>query len=355
MIKTKKKSGIGNAAASAADKLKRAKELLGKLKQRGEGGGGNYLRLEDGKNVIRVLPVVTTQGDFFFETRTHFRAGPNEDQTCKCPTAVNKKCAICKAAKAEKDKKAAKKLWPKTQYAMIVLQVYPTKDLKNPKILEVGTKVFKGILGYYTDADEYGNIMELDGGRDIVVTKSGKGMNTDYEVSLRETDKSIVVSDKLMDRVNEKGPDLDKAYDESVYPSYAKTEAILEGVEMEDEGEEEEDVEEETRKKKTKKKEHKARFNKDEEEEEESEEEEEDEESEEEEEDEKPAIKKGKASKKDDDEDEEDEDEEDDEDDSDDESEEESEEDEDEEEEEEEEEESRASSIKKRLKSKARK
>lgn len=283
------------------EKIEAAKKKLGDMKTASEGRGkGGFMKLIEGKSVFRIMPVTAARsGDFYVESKKHFNVGPNEE-ILKCPTCIpGKKCPLCKAAKkafaearampetnkAEKAaKKAAfdeaKKLNPRTSFAMVVLQRSPEQHT-DPQVLEVNQTVFQDILKYYADEEEYGPITDLEHGRDIIVVRTKTGKNpwdVKYDVSLRDADKSKPVKESVMEKLTESGPDLDRIFGEDTYPSWAKIEAAMEGVEYE-EGEEEAEDDEEPEERPRKKKHREPRFTQEEEESEEDDDDEKEDES----------------------------------------------------------------------------
>ena len=52
------------------------------------------------------------------------------------------------------------------------------------KILACGISIMKGILGYVTD-DDYGDILDPENGTDLIINRSGEGLDTEYDVKAR--------------------------------------------------------------------------------------------------------------------------------------------------------------------------
>ena len=285
------------------DKVKNRQAELAK-----GGSDKDFWQPADGRNVIRVLPPAEGKDVFWSEGFIHFGVGP-ESRMVTCSKDKYGKCPVCKFieeiadSKNKEEKELAKKMKRKKRVYMNILVRDEDADPKKVQVLQCGPTIFKGILDIFIDED-FGDIVDLKEGRDIIITRSGKKLNTEYSVQAKpKTSKAFEVKVKS-DELEEMLVDLDSLFKDQ---SPQKLTAILEG-------EDEEDEDEGGKAKKNGKKDKDKKASKKRREEEEEDEEEEDEEP-------------------DDDDDEEDEEDEEDEDDEEDEEEEEEEEDEDDEEE----------------------
>lgn len=193
------------------------KARLNKLNEsRGGGGGSNtsYLKINDGRNVVRVLP--PREGAESFEQEVFVHYGVNKTQndngkTVTCPTThgEDKACPICEATKQlfklskKKDdrfEKEAKRMGRKKRvYYNVIsrdedLSAYSYKDNKwvktvdgteveeSPvKVMNSGVNVLKAIFGLIVDP-EYGDVTDPVEGLDLIITKTGSGFDTKYEV-----------------------------------------------------------------------------------------------------------------------------------------------------------------------------
>lgn len=245
MKKTGKKSG-------GESKLDRARRLLGDLNKKygsesgGKKGSDVYAYLKDGRNIWRIVPVETNDGEFWKIFSTHFKIGAN-GESVRCPGDVKKRCPACEKAAKITDKEKRRPWNNRKQSAFVVKVLGPEKEEK----LRVGVApmtVFKEILKYYTDVDEYGPITDLEEGRDVIINRTGAGLDTEYSVSLRDANKSVKLDSDILDGA----PDLDEIFAPESYYSAGKITALMEGVEYEEDDEEE--AEDEEKPKKAKKK-----------------------------------------------------------------------------------------------------
>lgn len=194
--------------------LDKLKERLNELNTNNNNGGGSfgYVNLKDGRNVVRILPP-KENGEFVQEVFLHYGVGKSESNkkgtVVVCPTTHgdDKACPICEAVKELRNLSKAKDDTYSKQASQLgrKKRVYfnaidRSLDLEsftknsdgkyldaegkesNPvQILAVGTTVYKAILGIMCDP-EYGDITDAQEGLDVIITKSGTGMNTEYDV-----------------------------------------------------------------------------------------------------------------------------------------------------------------------------
>jgi hypothetical protein len=190
----------------------------------GSGGGMGFLSLKDGRNVLRVLPP-KGDADFYQEVFVHYGVGKSEDNTnghtVTCPTThgEDKACPVCEVVKElyklskKKDdsyEKQARQLGRKKRvYFNAIsrdekLNAYYKKDDKwftkvdgeekeqTPvKVLGTGVSIFKAILGLIVDP-EYGDVTDETEGLDLIITRTGSGFSTEYDVkTVRKESPSI--------------------------------------------------------------------------------------------------------------------------------------------------------------------
>lgn len=195
------------------DVSKLAERLAQLNAPRQSGGGMSFIQIKDDRNVFRILPPFGESDMFYEEVFVHYGVGKTKDNPkgsmVVCPTTLgdHHACPICETAKefykmskAKEDKyeKEAKSIGRKKRvYFNAIdrsdnLANFEFKDDKwfnketdkeeSPvKILATGVGIFKDVLGIFCDPD-YGDITDPDEGRDIIVTKSGSGFTSKYEV-----------------------------------------------------------------------------------------------------------------------------------------------------------------------------
>jgi hypothetical protein len=144
-------------------------------------GSGNFLKLEDGSNKIRICTKA-------LEVTYHEDKEGTKYSTTVCS---GDGCELCKSGKPKKFK-----------YAFLVLN---RKDGK-PYIYESPITVFRQIVAYETN-DEYGDIRKYD----ISINKEGVARNTTY--TIMPSPKKSELTDEEVKMIAESGVSLETAYD----------------------------------------------------------------------------------------------------------------------------------------------
>jgi len=183
MAVTKKPAKMDRGARLAAlrDKIKNT--------DLGGGGGAGFWSPKEGANVIRILPEV---GDmpFFFQTVGRHYFPPDGKKNVYCPkftTEGERECPVCEIVEDlyksgdAANKTLAGQLRVRKQYWMNVIDRSADKDKTAPLIYTPGQKVFGSIVALIQDPD-YGDIHDIEQGLDITINRSGKGLETEYEV-----------------------------------------------------------------------------------------------------------------------------------------------------------------------------
>lgn len=208
-----------------AKKMDMAKlaERLNQLNQQSNrsNSGMSFLDIKDGRNVVRILPPHSSSEMFYEEAWVHYGVGKSEENKkgsmVVCPTTLgdHMKCPVCELSKQFRalskkkddsyDKQAREIMRKKRVYYNAIdrgedISTY-TKDgdtWKNEdgeegspvKVMSSGVGVFKDLLGYICDP-EYGDITDAEEGLDVIITKSGSGFNTKYEVKTARKESAI--------------------------------------------------------------------------------------------------------------------------------------------------------------------
>lgn len=206
----------------------------------------DYDKLEKGKNVRRVLPPKGDNDVFWSEGFLHFGLGSDGKKTVTCLETYGegKKCPICqyveelKKSKNKEDKQLADRIRRVKRTYIAVLN--RDAEEEKPLVLPVGQTIMKQIVDLICDPD-YGDITDFEDGRDITITKSGSGLNTEYSV-IAKPKTTIASEDFTAEELDEELPDLDALF---VRKSPEELQAILDGDDEnssdEDEDEDEDD------------------------------------------------------------------------------------------------------------------
>ena len=206
-------------------------------------GDFNFFSPKDGRNVIRICPPKGDKDVFWKEADTHFGVGP-EGKLVICSKMFKKKCPVCnevarlrKTGNKEDQKLADKMKVNHRAYINIIDRNDPDK-VDVPQIYNCGNSVLKELINLVCDP-EYGDITDFNSGFDITLTKSGKGMNTEYKVTPKRKESQATTS-ITEEELQEALPDLDSLV---VEKSVEEIKAILSGEDFEEDVVSDEEVE----------------------------------------------------------------------------------------------------------------
>lgn len=160
--------------------------LNGQNKQQDE-GQSDFLKLEDGETVVRLLPGKDDETLFYASTALHYV--PQADGKSKvytCNKVHGEPCPICDAYYAawkmvdagviERDQ--ARSLKPTKTYYYNVMD----RESGEVKILRVGIKLHTKVIETIMDED-YGDVTDLETGHDFKIIKAKEGPWTNYDKS----------------------------------------------------------------------------------------------------------------------------------------------------------------------------
>jgi len=161
--------------------LEKLRKKYEELKKRSS-GDADWMTLEDGDNLVRFLS--DEEGNFYHETGYHYVKQGKDKVAVVCNRLDSgEPCYICDIvdslykSKDKSDKELAKELSAKSR---IFFNVIDRSDGK-VKVLGTGNQIFKELLKYFAD-DDWGDLTDAKTGRDVVINKSGSGLDTEYSV-----------------------------------------------------------------------------------------------------------------------------------------------------------------------------
>ena len=198
------------------EKLKKYKEKLEEEKAKRKEEAGLFMKLQEGDNVVRILPL----GDTFFKEVYQHRVGK---KIVTCPKTFGKDCPICEMAKELEAKGVKHNLSPRVRYYSVVVH----KD-DGIKVLGYGVSILNGLMDLLFDA-EWGDFTSRENGYAVNIKRTGTGLDTEYNVMPRP---KKPVPEKIYQAWLAQIPDLDKLF---APLSYEDLTALLEGVEVEGE------------------------------------------------------------------------------------------------------------------------
>ena len=145
----------------------------------------NFLQLQEGNNVVRLLPGKDEDTPFYAETKIHRITGADSKiRNMHCRKIHGEKCPLCdlyfslwKTGVAD-DETLARQIKPRSRYYMNVVD----RESDKVKILSVGIMLFQKILNTILDED-YGDITDLSNGHDFKIIKIMEGQWPKYDQS----------------------------------------------------------------------------------------------------------------------------------------------------------------------------
>lgn len=168
--------------SSKAERLARLRKATSSLDLGGQSG---FFSPQEGKNQIRILPEAGEMEIFYQPVGIHYLGG---NQRVYCPSFTSEKslkCPICEVVRTlyksnnPADKALAGKIRVRKKYWMNVI------DRKNssqgPLVFTPGQVIMSHIVALINDPD-YGDVSDPDAGFDIVITRKGTGIDTEYNV-----------------------------------------------------------------------------------------------------------------------------------------------------------------------------
>lgn len=155
---------------------------------------GAFMTLKQGKNIVRIMPPIPGSRSPFHVVHQHFLKDAEGKTTAfECPERGKKgparqECPVCAHASALEhsanplDKSQANALWPATKAFCNVID--RADEEAGPKLLTLSKRSYMDLLEAAKDPNIGGNFTNPETGCDIIVTKTGEGLDTRYKVDL---------------------------------------------------------------------------------------------------------------------------------------------------------------------------
>lgn len=194
-------------------------DLKNKYKQLTQGQQNNeeflkkFLIVNDGNNLVRILPSKDEELPFFAETKIHrVQSGNGTVKNVHCRKAKGEDCPLCDlyyslwktheglgfdSKTPSKFSQMARDIKPNARYYM---NVY-SRDLNEVKILSVGKKLFEKIVQTVIELQEedMGDMLDLESGFDYKIVKNKIGGYPNYDQSVYRP-KSTPLADSAQER-----------------------------------------------------------------------------------------------------------------------------------------------------------
>lgn len=167
------------------------KKILEDLKKKSKGSNNEFITFDIGDTRTRVLPGHPNM-EAFFVSVPHHRKGKGSDFVkvrCFNSEPGDDTCLICpeleelRDSEDKEDKKAYKEQMAKDSFFFSAIQ--RADDPKNDKmgLVECGTQLLEGVLTLLCNPEYGDDTLDAVKGVDLIVNKSGKGMDTEYKVT----------------------------------------------------------------------------------------------------------------------------------------------------------------------------
>ena len=211
------------------DAVKQAKD---RMESQSNNSNIGFAKLNQGRNVLRVLFPKGDKSLFYSEGFMHFNLGEDGKTTVTCPKTFgeHRPCPICSYAdqllksKDKNDQSLGTRLKRRKRVYINVLNRDDEKAPDEPKVLSIGVTILRPLLDVICDPD-YGDITHPTDGRDITITKKGAGLKTEYTVVVKPNTSpasKAVTTEELEDQM----ADLDSLFKDQ---SVSELEAIISG------------------------------------------------------------------------------------------------------------------------------
>lgn len=163
-----------------------------KDRQNRGGGGINFWSPKEGRNVIRILPAKEGQ-EFYSEAKVRYNVGPKKKMVTVPLDSSPENCPIHEFVDKlfdsgdKDDEKLAKSMRMSNRYYFNIIDrsiEEGEEGYGDVQVFGCGTTIFTDILGIIVDPD-YGDITDPEKGFDIIINKSGSGLQTEYRTNAR--------------------------------------------------------------------------------------------------------------------------------------------------------------------------
>ncbi len=159
-----------------------------------EGGSSvSYVKLKVGRNVLRVLPPMIGSASPFHRVYQHYiKDAADKLIVFECPNrgkpADDKRpCPACDEAERldstgnPLDKERARGMWASRRvYANVIDRADADKGVQ---VLVMGKTIYEGLLALGRDPEAGGDFTCPEEGFDVIITRTGTGMDTRYKVT----------------------------------------------------------------------------------------------------------------------------------------------------------------------------
>lgn len=178
---------------------------------------GKIIKFKEGKTTFRVLPFQVEDGEpgqFWFETAVHWIKTETNGKpvaVCGCDAVVHStSCKVCSAielakpsAVSDEDAKLIKE-WNAKKGVLIQVLILSGSDASpdNPQIVELTPTTFSQVMSVMEEYSSQCDITDPQTGMNLVVERSGKGLDTKYQIMTTPTGPKTVAKGVMEKCVN---------------------------------------------------------------------------------------------------------------------------------------------------------
>ncbi len=190
---------------------------------------GNRLPLwtpKEGRNRLRFLPPWSEVGDIGYESRWHWNVPPDHNPM-PCLRSANRECLLCdyiRELRVQKNPIAQEIYAKKRIYYNVIVR---DEEKKGVQVYASGVQVYENILAYLYD-DEWGDITDIEKGRDMILERTGQGKeDTRYNLLPAPNPSPLHTDQQTVDKWLSEMQNLDTALS---YPEDSDVVKIVAGV-----------------------------------------------------------------------------------------------------------------------------
>lgn len=178
-------------------------------------GGGEFMKLGVGKNVVRILPPLRGKSSPFRVTYQHYIDTSDGKWVFTCPRLeAGKRCPVCDAAARLKasgnptDRDQAWDMFPRRRvFCSVINRAEPEKGVL---VLAFGKTIHEELVKLRQDEDTGGDFTHPTEGIDVVIEREGTGKNdTRYSVNLARRSSPVSKDPTQLAAWADAMPDLD--------------------------------------------------------------------------------------------------------------------------------------------------
>lgn len=198
--------------AKKVSRTAKLEALRDKLKETDIGGSRGFWSPQQGMNTVRILPEAGEMEYFFQEVGRHYLP---DKKMVYCPdftTAGELDCPVCELVSDlygvgdASSRELASKIRVRKMYWMNIVARDGDKT-EGPFIYTPGVTVFSTVAALINDPD-YGEIYDAYEGIDIMVERSGTGLETSYQVVPKRKSTPLVEDEDEIQKILDKVRDL---------------------------------------------------------------------------------------------------------------------------------------------------